>query len=217
MKLVQRFYVPEQGELFVDGVDIAMIDPAWLRRQIGVVLQENMLFNRSVPRTSPSPTRPCRSRALSRWRSSGRRRIHSGNVARLRHGRWKSAALICPVASANASRLRVRSRDRSAHSRIRRGDIRARLRERTYHPEQYACDVPRARGDDRGASALPPCAARIALSSWTVAGSSKPGRTRVGAVLGTESMQVSCARPDRSRRLPVWKPQHDIKLARPPF
>jgi subfamily B ATP-binding cassette protein HlyB/CyaB len=48
MKLVQRFYVPEQGKLFVDGVDIAMIDPAWLRRQIGVVLQENVLFNRSV-------------------------------------------------------------------------------------------------------------------------------------------------------------------------
>lgn len=30
------------------GVDIAMIDPSWLRRQIGVVLQENMLFNRTV-------------------------------------------------------------------------------------------------------------------------------------------------------------------------
>ena len=48
MKLVQRFYVPEAGKLFVDGVDIAMIDPAWLRRQIGVVLQENVLFNRTV-------------------------------------------------------------------------------------------------------------------------------------------------------------------------
>jgi subfamily B ATP-binding cassette protein HlyB/CyaB len=32
----------------VDGVDLAMIDAAWLRRQIGVVLQENILFNRSV-------------------------------------------------------------------------------------------------------------------------------------------------------------------------
>jgi ATP-binding cassette, subfamily B, bacterial HlyB/CyaB len=32
----------------VDGMDLAMADPAWLRRQIGVVLQENMLFNRSV-------------------------------------------------------------------------------------------------------------------------------------------------------------------------
>ena len=32
----------------VDGVDLAQIDPAWLRRQVGVVLQENFLFNRSV-------------------------------------------------------------------------------------------------------------------------------------------------------------------------
>jgi subfamily B ATP-binding cassette protein HlyB/CyaB len=32
----------------VDGVDLAQVDPAWLRRQVGVVLQENFLFNRSV-------------------------------------------------------------------------------------------------------------------------------------------------------------------------
>jgi subfamily B ATP-binding cassette protein HlyB/CyaB len=47
-KLVQRLYVPEQGRVLVDGVDLSLVDPAWLRRQIGVVLQENILFNRSV-------------------------------------------------------------------------------------------------------------------------------------------------------------------------
>jgi subfamily B ATP-binding cassette protein HlyB/CyaB len=47
-KLVQRLYVPESGRVLVDGMDLVMADPAWLRRQIGVVLQENMLFNRSV-------------------------------------------------------------------------------------------------------------------------------------------------------------------------
>jgi subfamily B ATP-binding cassette protein HlyB/CyaB len=47
-KLVQRLYVPESGRVLVDGMDLAMADPAWLRRQIGVVLQENVLFNRSV-------------------------------------------------------------------------------------------------------------------------------------------------------------------------
>ncbi len=47
-KLIQRLYVPETGRVFVDGVDLALTDPAWLRRQIGVVLQENILFNRSV-------------------------------------------------------------------------------------------------------------------------------------------------------------------------
>lgn len=47
-KLVQRLYTPEKGRILVDGIDIAMADPSWLRRQIGVVLQENFLFNRSV-------------------------------------------------------------------------------------------------------------------------------------------------------------------------
>ncbi|HHW4680116.1 MAG TPA: type I secretion system permease/ATPase, partial [Xylella taiwanensis] len=47
-KLVQRMYIPERGRILVDNHDLALADPAWLRRQIGVVLQENFLFNRSV-------------------------------------------------------------------------------------------------------------------------------------------------------------------------
>jgi ATP-binding cassette, subfamily B, bacterial HlyB/CyaB len=47
-KLVQRLYLPESGRVLVDGTDLAGVDTAWLRRQIGVVLQENMLFNRSI-------------------------------------------------------------------------------------------------------------------------------------------------------------------------
>jgi ATP-binding cassette, subfamily B, bacterial HlyB/CyaB len=47
-KLIQRLYVPESGRVLVDGVDLALIDPAWLRRQVGVVLQENVLFRRTV-------------------------------------------------------------------------------------------------------------------------------------------------------------------------
>ena len=47
-KLVQRLYTPEQGRILVDGIDISLIDAAQLRRQVGVVLQENLLFNRSV-------------------------------------------------------------------------------------------------------------------------------------------------------------------------
>lgn len=47
-KLLQRLYVPEAGRILIDGVDSAMTDPAWLRRQIGVVLQESFLFNASI-------------------------------------------------------------------------------------------------------------------------------------------------------------------------
>lgn len=47
-KLVQRFYIPEAGQVLVDGVDVNQVNPSWLRSQIGVVLQENLLFNRSL-------------------------------------------------------------------------------------------------------------------------------------------------------------------------
>jgi subfamily B ATP-binding cassette protein HlyB/CyaB len=47
-KLVQRLYGPQQGQILLDGIDIAQLDPGWLRRQIGIVLQENLLFNRTL-------------------------------------------------------------------------------------------------------------------------------------------------------------------------
>ena len=47
-KLIQRLYVPESGRVLVDGVDLALADPAWLRRETAIVLQENILFNRTV-------------------------------------------------------------------------------------------------------------------------------------------------------------------------
>jgi len=47
-KLIQRLYVPESGRVLVDGIDLSVIDPSWLRRQVGVVLQESVLFNCSV-------------------------------------------------------------------------------------------------------------------------------------------------------------------------
>jgi len=55
-KLLQRLYLPERGRIRIDGHDLALCDPAWLRRQIGVVLQENLLFNRSIRDNIASPT-----------------------------------------------------------------------------------------------------------------------------------------------------------------
>jgi subfamily B ATP-binding cassette protein HlyB/CyaB len=48
MKLMQRLYLPESGQVSIGGVDLAQVNPAWLRQKIGVVLQENFLFNGSV-------------------------------------------------------------------------------------------------------------------------------------------------------------------------
>lgn len=47
-RLLQRLYVPERGRVLVDGTDLALADVSSLRRQIGVVLQDNMLFNRTI-------------------------------------------------------------------------------------------------------------------------------------------------------------------------
>ncbi|MBX9716139.1 MAG: type I secretion system permease/ATPase [Burkholderiaceae bacterium] len=47
-KLVQRLYTPEQGRILIDGIDVGLVDAAQLRRQVGVVLQDNLLFHRSV-------------------------------------------------------------------------------------------------------------------------------------------------------------------------
>lgn len=48
VKLIQRLYVPESGRVLIDGTDLALVDTSWLRRQVGFVLQENVLLNRTV-------------------------------------------------------------------------------------------------------------------------------------------------------------------------
>jgi ATP-binding cassette, subfamily B, bacterial HlyB/CyaB len=47
-KLIQRLYLPSEGQVLLDGADLSHVEPAWLRSHIGVVLQENLLFNRTV-------------------------------------------------------------------------------------------------------------------------------------------------------------------------
>jgi ATP-binding cassette, subfamily B, bacterial HlyB/CyaB len=48
MRLLQRLYTPERGRLLIDGIDLNLVDTSWLRRQIGTVGQDTLLFNRSV-------------------------------------------------------------------------------------------------------------------------------------------------------------------------
>ena len=46
--LIPRFYDPEAGVISLDGRDLKDLDPEWLRRQIGVVAQEPILFSTSI-------------------------------------------------------------------------------------------------------------------------------------------------------------------------
>lgn len=47
-RLVQRMYIPDRGRVLIDDIDLSVTDPSSLRRQVGVVLQENVLFNGSI-------------------------------------------------------------------------------------------------------------------------------------------------------------------------
>lgn len=47
-RLIQRLYTPSGGRILIDGMDLNLVDIAWLRRQIGVVGQDTLLFNRTV-------------------------------------------------------------------------------------------------------------------------------------------------------------------------
>lgn len=47
-KLIQRLYIPNEGNIKVDGIDISSVNPTLLRKQIGVVLQDNFLFNKTI-------------------------------------------------------------------------------------------------------------------------------------------------------------------------
>ncbi|MBR6094546.1 MAG: type I secretion system permease/ATPase [Lachnospiraceae bacterium] len=47
-KLIQRLYLPQSGKISIDGMDLSVMDPTGLRNRIGVVLQENFMFNGSV-------------------------------------------------------------------------------------------------------------------------------------------------------------------------
>jgi len=47
-KLMQRFYIAQRGRVAIDGIDVARVHPRWLRQQIGVVVQDSVLFNRTI-------------------------------------------------------------------------------------------------------------------------------------------------------------------------
>lgn len=47
-KLIQRLYIPESGKITIDDIDISLVNPLWLRSQVGVVLQENYMFSGTV-------------------------------------------------------------------------------------------------------------------------------------------------------------------------
>src|SRR5207302_10480906 len=46
--LIARLYDPDGGRVALDGVDVRELDPAWLRKRIGTVSQEPLLFSTTI-------------------------------------------------------------------------------------------------------------------------------------------------------------------------
>ncbi|KAB8087055.1 hypothetical protein EE612_010851, partial [Oryza sativa] len=46
--LLERFYDPDSGAIFLDGMDLKTLKLTWLRQQIGLVGQEPVLFNGTI-------------------------------------------------------------------------------------------------------------------------------------------------------------------------
>lgn len=47
-QLIVRFFDPDSGNVTIDGYDVKNIDPSWLRKQIGYINQEPVLFATSI-------------------------------------------------------------------------------------------------------------------------------------------------------------------------
>lgn len=46
--LLERFYLPMTGEIFLDGKDISTLNLRWLRRHMSIVSQDPVLFSMTI-------------------------------------------------------------------------------------------------------------------------------------------------------------------------
>ena len=46
VKLIERFYVPSSGRVLLDGRDVGLYQPHWLKRKVALVSQEPTLYAR---------------------------------------------------------------------------------------------------------------------------------------------------------------------------
>ena len=110
VSLIPRFYDVGAGRVLIDGVDVREYQLHPMRRQIGYVLQETVLFHGTI-RDNIAYGRPgdvTEERDRRGREARQRRRIHRPHARRATTPSWGSAATRCPAASASASASRAR-------------------------------------------------------------------------------------------------------------
>ncbi|MFW6278766.1 MAG: ABC transporter ATP-binding protein [Bacillota bacterium] len=48
VNLLGRYYDPDQGKVSIDGIDVKELDLAWLRKRVGIVMQDVFLFSETI-------------------------------------------------------------------------------------------------------------------------------------------------------------------------
>ena len=133
-QLLLRFYDPAEGRVLIDGVDIARADPEQVRRRIGLVPQDTVLFGASA-RENIRYGRPDATRRGDRGRGDVRPRPTS-SCARCRKATTRSSASAargCRAGSGSASRSRAR------FSRTRRSCCSTKPRARSTRRASCSC------------------------------------------------------------------------------
>ena len=192
INLLLRLYDVDGGRILLDGTDVRVLEPASLRSQVGVVLQDPFLFTGSVADNiryaKPAATDAEVVRAariaqaydfvmrVSRWLRYRGRRARPAAVGR----------------RAAAHLDRARHSARSAHPDSRRGDLGTRPGDRGAHPCRARRAYPRAYGDRHRAPAGHP-APRPAAG-----GAGRRAHRRAGHPSGIDGRRRSLPRHGRS-------------------
>ncbi len=134
INLIPRFYDVTGGAVLVDGHDVRAVTLSSLRAQIGVVLQEALLFSGTV-RDNIAYGRPDATleRGPRRRRGRAGARVHRGAAAGLRHGHRRARRRALGRAAA-AHRHRARAAHQAAAAHPRRQHLGRRRRDRDGHP-----------------------------------------------------------------------------------
>ena len=104
MNLLPRFWDVDSGAIRIDGHDIRDVQLRSLRRQIGIVLQETILFQDTIANNIAYGDPHASRDAIVAGRQAGLcPPVHHGLAAGLRHRRSASAGTASPAASGSGS------------------------------------------------------------------------------------------------------------------
>ena len=108
LNLILRLYVPDEGRVTIDGVDIRRVTRESLRRSMAVVFQENMLFNMSIRENIRLGKEGATDEEVDGGRAKGRDpSLHHEPAAEIRHaGRRARRHAVGRPAPAHCDRAR---------------------------------------------------------------------------------------------------------------